>query len=97
MFWLSEIIDTETAVWHRMRGTQMVAAMKIISIGFDIDRLKIKRIPNFLEFWSYILCPGNVVMGPWISYNDYLQIYDRPRWVSFHITNCNENFIDYRF
>lgn len=66
-----------------MRGTQMIAAVKIISIGFDIDRNKIRRLPNFLQFWGYVLCPGNVVMGPWCSYNDYLQIFQRSKFVSF--------------
>lgn len=69
-----------------MRGTQMIAAMKIISIGFDIDLEKMKRAPDFLEFWGYVLCPGNVVMGPWASYNEYLLIYQRPKWV--RSTHC---------
>lgn len=64
-----------------MRGTQMIAAMKIISIGFDIDLERIKNPPEFLEFWGYVLCPGNVVMGPWASYNEYVLIYQRPKWV----------------
>lgn len=68
-----------------MRGTQMIAAMKIISVGFDIDRNKIKGSLDFFEFWGYILCPGNVVMGPWAAYNDYLNIYHRPKWVFFLI------------
>lgn len=68
-----------------MRGTQMIAAVKIISIGFDIDREKIRDLPNFLQFWGYILCPGNVVMGPWCSFNDYLQIFHRTRVVSLEI------------
>lgn len=65
-----------------MRGTQMVAAIKIISIGFDIDRKLIKYSPNFLEFWGYILCPGNVIMGPWCAYNDYLNCFNRSKWAS---------------
>lgn len=59
----------------------MIAAMKIISIGFDVDRNKIKKPLDFFEFWGYVLCPGNVVMGPWAAYNDYLHIYHRPKWV----------------
>lgn len=59
----------------------MVAAMKIISVSFDIDRKKIQKPPDVFEFWGYIMCPGNVVMGPWSSFGDYLQIYNRPKWV----------------
>ncbi|XP_031630279.1 protein-serine O-palmitoleoyltransferase porcupine [Contarinia nasturtii] len=75
-----EILDTAVLTWHRMRGTQMIAAVKIISIGFDIDRKLIRYSPNFLEFWGYILCPGNVIMGPWCAYNDYLNIFNRSKW-----------------
>lgn len=88
----SEILDTDVLTWHRMRGTQMIAAMKIISLGFDIDRAIINRPPRFLEFWGYVLCPGNVVMGPWSSYTEYLLIFERSKWVSDISTgNFNTN------
>lgn len=80
----SEILDSSVLTWHRMRGTQMIAAVKIISIGFDMDRKLIRYSPNFLEFWGYVLCPGNVIMGPWCAYNDYLNIFNRTKWVSLH-------------
>lgn len=60
----------------------MIAAVKIISIGFDIDRKKIRHFPNFIEFWGYILCPGNVIMGPWCAYNDYLYLFNQSKFVS---------------
>lgn len=78
----SEVLDTAVITWHRMRGTQMIAAVKIISIGFDIDRKKIRNFPNFIEFWGYILCPGNVIMGPWCAYNDYLYLFNQSKFVS---------------
>lgn len=74
-------MDTDAGLWQRMRGTQMVATMKIISLGHDIDRKKIKHVPGFVEFWAYILCPGNVIMGPWVSFSDYKYIFVRRRWV----------------
>lgn len=98
--YFSEILDTDVSTWHRMRGTQMIAAMKIISIGFDIDLEKMKRAPDFLEFWGYVLCPGNVVMGPWASYNEYLLIYQRPKWVRStlrNITRCSSKLIVFIF
>lgn len=65
-----------------MRGTQMVAAMKIISLCFDIDRSNDQMIkPNVFEFWGYILSPANVTMGPWCSYGEYKQVYQKLRWV----------------
>lgn len=78
-----ELFDSAALTWHRMRGTQMIAAVKIISIGFDIDRKKIRHFPNFLEFWGYILCPGNVIIGPWCGYNEYLYIFNQIEFVSF--------------
>lgn len=65
-----------------MRGTQMIAAVKVISLGFDMDRKKIRDFPNPVEFWGYIFCPGNVIMGPWCAYNDYLSIFNQSLVVS---------------
>lgn len=78
----SELLDTAVVTWHRMRGTQMIAAVKVISIAFDLDRKKIRQFPNFVEFWGYILCPGNVIMGPWCAYNDYLYLFHPVKFVS---------------
>lgn len=88
-----ELLDTAVITWHRMRGTQMIAAVKIISIAFDLDRKKIRQFPNFLEFWGYILCPGNVIMGPWCAYNDYLYLFHRTKFVSWKkcVWFVNEN------
>lgn len=77
-----EVIDTGIPNWNRMRGTQMVAAVKVISLGFDMDRKKIRDFPNPVEFWGYIFCPGNVIMGPWCAYNDYLSIFNQSPVVS---------------
>lgn len=63
----------------------MVAAMKIISLSFDIERSRVGNIPSPLEVWGYIMCPGNIIMGPWCSYSDYLQIYHKPRWVRLEL------------
>lgn len=76
-----ELVASDAQTWHKMRGTQMVAAMKIISLCFDIDRSRVLQIPNGLEFCGYILCPANAIMGPWCSYDEYTLIYHKPRWV----------------
>lgn len=62
----------------------MIAAVKVISIAFDLDRKKIRQFPNFVEFWGYILCPGNVIMGPWCAYNDYLYLFHPANFVSWN-------------
>lgn len=74
-------MDSDIETWHKMRGTQMIVAMKVISLSFDIDRNRVTKIPNVFEFWGYVMCPGNVIMGPWCSYGDYMMIYQKPKWV----------------
>lgn len=130
----------EGVAWHMIRGAVMIVAMKMISLGFDMDMAdvnkekvdKIKeeerqareesekleeknklnknfknrgknkgrvsteaaeyvkeedpdkedltKLPGILEFSGYCLCPGTVVLGPWVSYEDYLNIYKDPKW-----------------
>lgn len=77
----SEQLDSDVETWHKMRGAQMVAAMKIISLAFDIERKKLSYVPGPIEVWGYIMCPGNIIMGPWCSYSDYLLIFHKPKWV----------------
>uniref|UniRef100_A0AAY4DU27 Porcupine O-acyltransferase n=1 Tax=Denticeps clupeoides TaxID=299321 RepID=A0AAY4DU27_9TELE len=60
------MIDAET--WRKMRGSQMVVAMKTISLAFDLDRGVIPTLPSPLEFMAYICFAGNVIFGPWISF-----------------------------
>lgn len=33
---------------------------------------QIDQLPNILEYSGYILCPANCILGPWISYKEYL-------------------------
>ena len=131
--WLAEPV-----VWHMIRGPVMIIAMKIISLGFDMDsaeskkekeerekqeeanreesvkaeekmknsrttknrgkklkqtvepvleeeeedsdKLDLTRLPSILEFSGYCLCPGTVVLGPWVSYEEYINIFKDPKW-----------------
>lgn len=77
-----ELVGFEEIAWHNLRGTHMIAACKMISIAYDVDRSQMKRVPRFLEFWGYILCPGNVILGPWHSFSDYLKTFQRTDAVS---------------
>ena len=135
--WISDPVS-----WHMIRGPIMILAMKIISLGFDIDNAELEkeradqerveeeklkaetekleeknkkqgnnnprnrntkkrsvdeapvteeveekrdevdmtRMPGVMEFSGYCLCPGTVVLGPWVSYQEYINIYKNPRW-----------------
>ncbi|KAI8504060.1 hypothetical protein Bbelb_181280 [Branchiostoma belcheri] len=59
---------------YRWRGAQMILAMKIISLGFDLDSGVVQATPSFLEYSGYCCFLGTSAFGPWISYNNYLQV-----------------------
>ena len=73
----------------------MILSMKLISIAFDMDadiqsetetdkktdEIVLVRVPSFSEYFGYALCPGTTVLGPWVSYKEYLGIYINSKWV----------------
>ncbi|CAL8367275.1 unnamed protein product [Lota lota] len=68
---LGELHMMDTTTWHKMRGSQMVVAMKAISLAFDLDRGVVSSVPSPIEFMGYIYFVGTVIFGPWISFNSY--------------------------
>ncbi|KAM3617820.1 uncharacterized protein V6R79_011625 [Siganus canaliculatus] len=68
---LGELHMMDTTNWHKMRGSQMVVAMKAISLAFDLDRGVVTSVPSPVEFMGYIYFVGTVIFGPWISFNSY--------------------------
>ncbi|XP_077475627.1 protein-serine O-palmitoleoyltransferase porcupine-like [Stigmatopora argus] len=68
---IGELHLIDTVTWYKIRGSQMVVAMKAISLAFDLDRGEISTLPTPIEFLGYVLFVGNVVFGPWISYATY--------------------------
>ncbi|KAK6466686.1 protein-serine O-palmitoleoyltransferase porcupine-like isoform X1 [Huso huso] len=79
---MGELHMMDTATWHKMRGSQMVVAMKAISLAFDLDRGTVASIPSPLEFMGYVYFVGTVIFGPWISYTSYVQAIES-RTMSF--------------
>lgn len=49
----------------------MVVAMKVISLGFDLDRGAVVGLPSPAEFLGYVFFVGTVIFGPWISFSSY--------------------------
>lgn len=49
----------------------MVVAMKVISLGFDLDRGAVVGLPPPLHFLGYVFFVGTVIFGPWISFSTY--------------------------
>lgn len=88
---ICEISVLNPKMWQQIRGIQMIAAMKIISVAIDLDRDLFKKMLNPVEFAGYIFCPANCVLGPWISfhtYNHYLEIkFLSRRWLKIIVVN----------
>ncbi|XP_063289206.1 protein-serine O-palmitoleoyltransferase porcupine isoform X2 [Pelobates fuscus] len=70
---MGEMHMVDTVSWHKMRGAQMIVAMKAVSLGFDVDRGVVRSIPSPVEFMGYVYFVGTVIFGPWISFTTYLQ------------------------
>lgn len=86
-----ELYVLNPKMWQQIRGIQMIAAMKIISVAIELDRDLFKRMLNPVEFGGYILCPANCILGPWISfhtYNHYLEVkFISRRWLKIMLVN----------
>uniref|UniRef100_A0A8C7QWG3 Uncharacterized protein n=1 Tax=Oncorhynchus mykiss TaxID=8022 RepID=A0A8C7QWG3_ONCMY len=74
---MGELHMIDTVTWHKIRGSQMVLAMKGISLAFDLDRGTVPAVPNSLEFTGYILFVGTVIFVPWVSYSSYKEAIER--------------------
>ncbi|XP_068602784.1 protein-serine O-palmitoleoyltransferase porcupine-like [Brachionichthys hirsutus] len=68
---VGELHLVDMATWHKIRGSQMVVAMKAISLAFDLDRGAVATLPSPAEFLGYVLFVGSVVFGPWTSFSSY--------------------------
>ncbi|XP_026323706.1 protein-serine O-palmitoleoyltransferase porcupine [Hyposmocoma kahamanoa] len=71
-----EVYIVNPKMWQQIRGVQMIAAMKVISVAIELDRDLFKSMLNPVEFGGYVLCPANCILGPWISFHTYNQYLD---------------------
>lgn len=69
-----ELVVGAPAVVHKIRGAQMIMLMKVISVILS-DR---PSALTFFEFSGYVLSPGSVVFGPWISFLQYQESLQVP-------------------
>ncbi|KAH1180780.1 hypothetical protein KIL84_001714 [Mauremys mutica] len=70
---MGEMHMVDTVTWHKMRGAQMIVAMKAVSLGFDLDRGELLAVPSPVEFMGYIYFVGTAIFGPWSRFRSYLQ------------------------
>ncbi|KAI0209981.1 Protein-serine O-palmitoleoyltransferase porcupine [Lamellibrachia satsuma] len=67
-----ELLVADKAEWHRIRGSQMVLAMKVISLAFDLQGGALQDLPSIWEYCGYVFHVGSVIFGPWIGFQDYI-------------------------
>ncbi|XP_072935097.1 protein-serine O-palmitoleoyltransferase porcupine [Epargyreus clarus] len=89
---LCEIFFVNPKMWQHIRGIQMITAMKVISVAIEMDRNLFSDILNPMEFFGYVLCPANSILGPWISYHSYnhylnVRFLSKRRWILIIVTN----------
>ncbi|XP_037938585.1 protein-serine O-palmitoleoyltransferase porcupine [Teleopsis dalmanni] len=94
---LFELLWNKTDEWQRIRGLQMISAMKIISLAFDLkqndkNEENISSIPGLIPFFGYIFNPATSALGPWISYSAYLRsiqfVHKGYRWLYWTVLNA---------
>lgn len=73
-----ELLVVREAEWHQIRGAQMMLAMKLISLAFDLDSGAVRELPGIWDYAGYVLHVGSVIFGPWISYQDYATLLNAP-------------------
>ncbi|XP_077080186.1 protein-serine O-palmitoleoyltransferase porcupine isoform X2 [Siphateles boraxobius] len=89
---LGELHMMDTTTWHKMRGSQMVVAMKAVSLAFDLDKGIVEKVPSPVEFMGYIYFVGTVIFGPWISFNSYMDAVESRKlsacWFMKSVFSC---------
>lgn len=82
VYFNSELWWADPVDWHSIRGPQMIILMKMVSVGFDLDSSLLPRLPTFMEMVGYIVNPGTVIFGPWVSFSAYKKVLQPMSWVS---------------
>lgn len=65
-----ELWLVDAASWHKVRGSQMIIAMKLISLAVDVDA-GCYKMPPLLQSVGYLFHVGTCIFGPWVSFLDY--------------------------
>lgn len=78
----SELWWADPVDWHSIRGAQMIILMKVVSVGYDLDARTLTTCPGIFELLGYILNPGSIIFGPWVSFKTYMKVLEPASWVS---------------
>ncbi|XP_022107837.1 protein-serine O-palmitoleoyltransferase porcupine-like isoform X2 [Acanthaster planci] len=69
-----ELFFADPVEWNKIRGSQMILVMKVISLAFDLDQGVVEEVPEFLAYLGYTFNLATVIFGPWISFSAYLRL-----------------------
>lgn len=86
---IGELHLIDMVTWHKIRGSQMVVAMKVISLAFDLDRGTVSSLPSPAEFMGYVYFVGTVVFGPWISFSSYKNAIEGKKMSWLWLYSCS--------
>ncbi|XP_037782493.1 protein-serine O-palmitoleoyltransferase porcupine-like [Penaeus monodon] len=78
--WWADPVD-----WHSIRGAQMIILMKVVSVGYDLDAHTLTACPGLAELLGYILNPGSIIFGPWVSFKTYMKVLEPASWKTWPI------------
>ncbi|XP_058805464.1 protein-serine O-palmitoleoyltransferase porcupine [Phymastichus coffea] len=59
--------------WHSIKSVIMVASMKASSVAIDI--IESDTRVNCFEYAGYMLCSATTLFGPWVSFENYKNLY----------------------
>lgn len=68
---IGRVILFEVSEWNSIKGMEMILIMKTVSLVVD---LKHSKWFNLTDLFSYLLSLNTTMFGPWITYNDHLNL-----------------------
>ena len=83
LFYCSELLASSAVEWHKSRGCFVILTMKLVSLAFDIDKAAVENpsssssVPHPISFLSYTLFPATIILGPFITYTEYMMFTSR--------------------
>lgn len=81
-----EWFEPDALLWHRMRGSMLIVAMKVVSVAFEVEWRRtaaeagganaevadeLSRCPSFMMMAGYVMTPATCVFGPWTPFEEY--------------------------
>jgi len=70
--------------WQTTKSAHMLMSMKGIAILFDYQSNELDTFPSIFEYTGYMLCAGNVIFGPFLTFQEYRNAFLFPvKWVKY--------------